>query len=100
MQNIIDLPEPLQFEWDEHNSNKVRLRHNIMPVEAEQPFLSDYAVLFDDRHSIGEKRYQLVGPNNKGQILFIVFTIRNNKVRIISARSANRKERSNYGKKA
>lgn len=99
MRNIVDLQQPLEFDWDEHNANKVRLRHNITPLEAEQAFLSDYSVFYDDRHSALEKRFQLVGPNNQGRILFIVFTIRQYKIRIISARAASRKERFQYGKK-
>lgn len=93
------MPDPLEFEWDEHNRNKVRLRHNITHTEAEQPFLNDYSIFYDDKHSLAEKRYQIVGKTNKGQTLFIVFTLRKNKIRIISARSASKKERNNYGKK-
>lgn len=99
MVNIIDLPVPLEFEWDEHNLNKVRLRHNITQIEAEQPFFSDYAIYYDDKHSASEKRFQLIGPDSEGIILFIVFTIRFNKIRVISARRTSRKERQNYGKK-
>jgi uncharacterized protein len=98
MKSILDFPHPLEFEWDGHNLNKIRLRHNITPKEAEQPFLSDFTIFFDGKHSTAEKRYQIIGSNNSGQILFIVFTLRNNKVRIISARSANKKERTYYAK--
>lgn len=97
--DIIDLPQPLEFEWDKHNSNKIRLRHSITPTETEQAFFDDYSIFFDSKHSTSENRYQLIGKNNTGKVLFIVFTLRNNKIRIISARSANKKERNNYGKK-
>jgi len=97
--DIIDLPQPLEFEWDKHNSNKIRLRHNITPIEAEQAFFDDYSIFFDSKHSTAEKRYQLIGKSNTGKVLFIVFTPRNNKIRIISARSASKKERNNYDKK-
>ncbi len=93
------MPEPLEFEWDEANKIKIRLRHNITTIEAEQAFFSNYSIFSDDKHSAREKRYQIVGPNNAGQILFIVFTLRNNKIRIISARLASKKERNSYGKK-
>ncbi len=95
----LELPEPIDFEWDKHNQTKIRLKHNITPEEAEQAFFSYQAIIFDERHSSAERRYQLLGTSNIGRILFVVFTIRGNKIRIISARSAKKKERSNYGKK-
>lgn len=95
----VGLPEPIEFEWDQYNSAKVRLRHNIAPREAEQPFFHDHSIIFDEKHSVRERRYQMIGETNHGRILFIVFTIRRQKIRIISARSANKKERINYGKK-
>jgi uncharacterized DUF497 family protein len=97
---IIDLPEPLEFEWDAANQTKVRLRHSIDPQEAEQPFFHFYLSNFDEKHSTKEKRYQILGATNLGRILFIVFTIRSKKIRIISARSANVKERSQYAKES
>lgn len=93
------LPKPIEFEWDQYNRTKVRLRHGIAPQETEQPFFHKHAVVFDQRHSAQEQRYQLLGAANDGRILFIVFTIRGRKVRIISVRKASRKERIHYGKK-
>jgi hypothetical protein len=97
--NDLELPEPIDFEWDQYNQTKIRLRHGTTPEEAEQTFFNYYLVSFDERHSTVEQRHQLLGISDVGRILFVVFTIRDNKVRIISARSANRKERINYGKK-
>ena len=94
-----EIPEPIEFEWDRYNRTKVRLRHNIAPREAEQPFFNDHLIIFDEKHSVKEKRYQLIGETNDRRILFIVFTIRGQKIRVISARSASQKERINYGKK-
>lgn len=98
--NDSELPRPIEFEWDRHNLTKVRLRHDISSEEAEQPFFNDHLTIFDEKHSVAEQRYRLLGATNGGRILFIVFTIRGKKIRIISARSASKKERSNYGAKA
>lgn len=95
---IIDLPEPLEFEWDKANQTKIRVRHNIPPQEAEQTFFNFHLSNFDEKHSFAEKRYQTLGTTNLGQVLFIVFTIRGKKIRIISARSASLKERTQYEK--
>jgi len=96
--DIVDLPQPLEFEWDGHNSTKVRLRHGIIPEEAEQAFFNYLLLILDEKHSSVEQRYQLVGATNAGRVLFTAFTIRGNKIRIISARSASKKERNNYDK--
>ncbi len=94
-----ELPEPIAFEWDEHNRTKIRLRHNITLEEAEQAFFNSRKIIVDQKHSAAEQRYQLLGINNADKILFIVFTIRQRKIRIISARNASKKERGGYGKK-
>lgn len=98
MQNPV-LPQPIDFEWDTHNSTKVRLRHDIDPKEAEQPFYNEPKIIFDEKHSAVEKRYQLLGISNIGRVLFIVLTIRRAKIRIISARLADKRERIYYYEK-
>lgn len=52
-------------------------------------------ILVDDRHDYGEVRYQAVGLID-GQLYFLVFTVRGRKVRVISLRLANRKEKAIY----
>jgi uncharacterized protein len=94
-----ELPKLIDFDWDQYNSTKVRLRHNITLEEAEQTFLNYHLVKFDRKHSKTEQRFQLLGASNSGRILFIVFTVRRNQVRVISARRASKKERNIYGKK-
>ena len=96
--NEVQLPKPITFEWDKNNQTKIRLKHNITPEEAEQALFNHQAIIFDEKHSSVEPRYQLFGISNVGRLLFIVFTIRGNKIKIISARSANKKERNNYAK--
>lgn len=97
--NNPELPEPITFEWDEYNKTKIRLKHNTTPEDAEQTFFNERIIIFDQKHSAIEQRYQLLGMNNSNRVLFIVFTIRNNKIRVISARSASKKERSMYDQK-
>lgn len=85
------------FEWDEHNSNKIWVKHHISPSECEQAFFNIPLIVFDDtEHSIAEKRCYALGCTDEKKHLFIVFTIGNQKIRIISARNMNRKERKEY----
>ena len=49
--------------------------------------------MHDTAHSAKEKRFKALGKTNKGRLLFISFTIRKNKIRVISPRDQDREER-------
>ncbi len=88
------------FEWDEGNSEKSRIRHNVMQGECEQVFFNEPIMMFSDvKHSQEEIRWYLLGKTDSERFLFVVFTIRNNKIRIISARDMNKKEREVYNER-
>lgn len=94
------LPEPIEFDWDKGNIDKNYLAHNVTNQEAEEIFIEkSQIILGDEKHSLKEKRYMLCGTTAKGRKLAVIFTIRNDKVRIISARDMNIKERRAYEKK-
>lgn len=89
------------FEWDEGNSEKSRIRHNVMQGECEQVFFNEPFLVFSDvKHSMQESRWFLLGKTDSERFLFVVFTIRNNRIRIISARDMNKKERVVYNEQA
>jgi uncharacterized DUF497 family protein len=52
----------------------------------------------DPRHSQDEPRYYVLGQSNNKRRLFVSFTVRNDKIRVISARPMSRKERKIYAK--
>ncbi len=98
MKQIIRLPEPIQFEWDEGNRNKNWLKHQVSTTEAEEVFFDANkklakAVFYT---ATKEKRFILLGKTIVGRLLFVVFTIRDRNIRVISARNVNRKERPLY----
>ena len=95
---MLTLPKLLIFEWDKGNLDKNYQKHGITPRQAEESFLDEKLILIEDiKHSQKEKRNIVIGANNNNKILFVVFTKRGKKIRIISARSANQKERKIYG---
>jgi hypothetical protein len=51
----------------------------------------------DEEHSQDEPRFFLLGVTNAGRRLFLSFTLREDLIRVISARDMNRKERRAYG---
>jgi uncharacterized protein len=53
-------------------------------------------ILEDSFHSIGERRFLAVGYSDRNQLLAVIYTERNNDIRIISARSGTTQERKSY----
>ena len=82
----------LNFEWDEGNTEK-NIKHNVEDKEAEEIFLDDGKVILKDTlHSEEEERFIILGKTKKDRLLYVVFTRRKQKIRIISARDINKKE--------
>jgi len=94
------LPKPIAFIWDEGNLNKNLKKHKVTIQEAEELFTSEpFSLNEDDKHSSGhEKRFQALGQTKGSRKLFTAFTIRDNKIRIISIRDMSKKERMIYEK--
>lgn len=93
------LPTPLSFDWDKGNLDKNLKKHKVYFKEAEEIFFNKPLKIFPDRnHSIREKRFAALGVTNRKRKLTIVFTLRGEKIRVISARDQSRKERSEYEK--
>lgn len=86
------IEQPIEFDWDKGNIGK-NLRHKILDKETEEVFFDEQKKTFKDKlHSGKEERFRVVGKTKKGKLLFIVFTVRKGKIRIISARTINKKE--------
>ncbi|SRR6266568_5184504 len=82
----------LEFEWDNGNSGKNK-KHMVDDKEAEEVFFDEKRFIFKDKlHSGNEERIRIIGKTKAKRLLFIVFTRRNKKIRIISARNINKKE--------
>ncbi len=88
-----------EFEWDKGNIDK-NFKHEVEDKEAEEIFFDQQRFIFKDKvHSQNEERFRIIGKTRKGRLLFVVFTKRRNKIRIISGRDINKKEVYLYEKK-
>ena len=97
---MVVIKEPIEFQWDKGNISKNRKKHRVDENEAEEPFFDSKRKTFNDHvHSNKEERFRFIGKTKKGRLLFIAFTIRNKKVRVISARNINKKEVKLYEEK-
>ena len=89
------------FDWDDGNARKSLDKHGVTQVEAEQIFAGEPLLAQDIKHSEAEARFQALGQTFEGRRLHVTFTLRatGKKLRIISARDMNRKERALYEQK-
>lgn len=85
------LAECVGFGWDEENAPKVRARHHVAPGECEQLFFDAPLLVWADlRHSQSEARWRALGMTLDGRAIFLVFTLRGSKLRVLAARNMNR----------
>jgi hypothetical protein len=87
----------MQFEADPIKAAQNLKKHNVSFEEAASVFGDPVAYTFPDPdHSIGEHRWLTFGTSRVGRILAVVYTERRGKLRLISARTATKHERSIY----
>ena len=87
------------FDWDEGNLDKNWIKHQVTHIECEEVFFNLPLMIEKDiKHSKAESRYYVLGRTHQDRLIFLVFTKREHKIRVISARDANRKERKIYEK--
>ena len=86
------------FQWDEGNLDKNWYLHQVTNGECEELFFNlPLVVTADTGHSQQEPRYYALGRTDTDRWLFIAFTIRDDLIRVISAREMNERETRRYG---
>jgi uncharacterized DUF497 family protein len=83
------------FEWDAAKARSNKRKHHVSFEEAATSFLDPLARVFEDPDSKGEQRFLLVGVSAMTRLLLVVHVERGDRLRIISARLATPRERSN-----
>jgi len=86
----------MKIIWDPNKAEKNFHKHNVRFSDAESVLFDPYALTIEDITSENEQRYVSTGMDSLGRILVVVFTYRGNKIRLISARRAIKKERQYY----
>jgi len=85
------------FDWDAGNVQKNWERHAVRFSECEEVFFrAPLLALNDQKDSRREERFAALGRTALGRLLSIVFTFREERIRVISAREMSRKERQEY----
>lgn len=87
----------MEFEWNAAKAKENLSRHEVSFDEAktvfDDPFYVDF---FDPDHSDDEERYIIVGRSRQNRLLVVSYTERRDRIRLISAREATRREQDEY----
>jgi uncharacterized DUF497 family protein len=87
----------LEFEWDKDKAKRNIKKHGVSFDEAMTVFADPLSLtIHDPEHSDQEDRYVILGESNRRRLLVVVFTDRDERIRIITASVATRQERKNY----
>jgi uncharacterized DUF497 family protein len=90
--------ESFEFEWDAGNSAKSKVKHGVDSDEVESLFNLRMGLPLGRQVSpeVDGERLCVVGPSLSGKFISVVFTLRDGRVRPISSRPANKKEKRVY----
>jgi uncharacterized protein len=87
----------MQFEWDREKALGNETKHGVSFVEASEVFGDEHSsTVPDPDHSADEARYLIFGMSRNGRYLVVSYTERGDRIRLISARPMNGRERRAY----
>jgi uncharacterized protein len=85
------------FEWDPKKASANARKHRVTFEEATTAFGDPHGLIVNDpRHTQAEPRSVLLGFSQSSRLLAVMFTERGDRLRLISARTATRRERRQY----
>ena len=82
--------------WDPDKALSNLEKHGVRFSDAEIALFDPNAITVEDETAEGERRYVSVGMDGVGRILVVVYTERDDDIRLISVREATRTERTSY----
>ena len=95
--DCLDIDSITGFDWDEGNIYKNEDKHGLNYKKIEEVFFNEPLLIVEDFiHSEFECRCIAFGKDNNKRKIVVIFTVRNNKIRVISAREMTRKEKKFY----
>ena len=96
--DCLDIDDIIGFDWDDGNILKNEIKHNLKWQTIEELFFNELLVVVEDKkHSDKiECRCLALGYVDDGRLISVIFTKRDNKIRVISARAMSKKERKFY----
>ncbi|OQY52424.1 MAG: BrnT family toxin [Candidatus Parabeggiatoa sp. nov. 2] len=86
----------MEIEFDPNKASTNLIKHGIAFEEASATLLDPLALVREYPDAKGENRWVLIGMSNQARLLTVVYTLRNECIRLISARKATKTEAKNY----
>jgi uncharacterized DUF497 family protein len=86
----------MSFQWDPDEAESNSKKHGVEFADAVGVFTDELALSIEDPDSLSERRWVVIGRGLTDQLLTVVYTMRGEAIRIISARPATRRERRGY----
>ena len=89
----------MNYQWDPEKAESNFLTHGVDFADSVGVFEDTWALTLKEEIESGEQRFATLGADFFGRILVVVYTYRNEDIRLISARPATRRERRIYEQK-
>ena len=86
------------YEWDPAKAKSNQEEHGVDFADAVQVFDNPY-LNQEDTDAVGDQVFVALGMDNLGRLLVAVYTYRQDRIRLISARKATRKEGKEYARR-
>jgi uncharacterized DUF497 family protein len=88
------MADAVGFDWDQANTEHIA-SHRVTPEEVEQVFANDEVGIDYDAIG-GEERWTIIGQTDEARVLVVVFTMRDDLVRTVTAYEASGRMRMEY----
>ena len=89
----------INFEWDAKKAAANLRKHNISFELAREAFFDPFVLYIEDEILDGELRETIIGLTTGWHLLYVVYVLRNETIRIVSARTVTNIERELYENK-
>jgi hypothetical protein len=86
----------VEYEWDPAKGRRNLEKHGVDFADAVGALEDDLALTVEDTHSVTEERFVTIGMGPLGRLLVVVYSWRDEQIRLISARKATSRERRKY----
>jgi uncharacterized protein len=84
------------YDWDSGNVEKIRDLHHVESHEVEEALTDPDRIPETAYHTATEKRRGVLGMTESGRLLFIDYTNRNGRIRVVTAYDASRRQYARY----
>lgn len=89
----------MDVEYDPAKAASNLKKHGVSFDEAATALLDSVALAIEDPEAEGERRWVLIGMSNKARLLTVVYALRHQRIRLISARDSTKRETRTYAQR-